>query len=470
MIAPPSQSGRRPSENGRRRAQSGAESERDSAWGFGGGFGLAYAANTLLMIAVSLLFRYSDFVAVRGGTELQLGWIVGVGAVGSLAMRLYQGIGIDRFGARSIWIASLAAIFASLVLHLPIQRVDGPGIYLVRMLYQTALAGAFGASITAVTLRAPVSRMAEVIGVLGTAGFAGMVIGSQLSDVLCRETPLARWQMDRLFLVAAGLIAASLVCAMLATRGDPRPVQRRRPPILALLSRYQPGRLLLMAVVMGIGIGLPGTFLRPFAERLDIHQIGVFFTTYASTAFIVRMFTRRVPDRLGERPTILIGMAAMALSMLLYLTVSGPATLVLPALLAGVGHAFLFPAVVAGASRSFPPRYRGLATTMVLGMFDVGNLVGMPLAGSIVHFAAATSLPPYPTMFITFAVLIVACSVYYWAEPRGRQTAPSVAIPNGVASGALARTAVAANVAQGGEEEDSHRIILDGTGQDCGVT
>ena len=46
------------------------------------------------MIGHSLLFRYADVVFFLGGSELLLGTIVGVGMIGSLAMRLAQGVGL----------------------------------------------------------------------------------------------------------------------------------------------------------------------------------------------------------------------------------------------------------------------------------------------------------------------------------------------------------------------------------------
>lgn len=385
-------------------------------WTYGTWFWSTYAANTCLMIAVTLLFRYSDFVNVLGGTELQLGWIVGAGAIGSLAMRLAQGTGVDRYGPRTIWLASVALVVVTLLGHLLIGRPDGVAIYLIRIAYHTGIAGAFGASIAFVSLRAPVLRMAELLGMLGTSGFVGMIVGAPLGDQLCRAARLERWHLDRLFLVAAGLAALSLLCAGLATRGQPRPAPRRRPAVVWLLRRYHPGRLLLMGAVMGVGLGLPGTFLRPFAETLGIGSIATFFATYAAVAFVTRLATRRLPDRLGFRCTILMGMTCLASSMILYLVVGVRWQLAMPAVAAGLAHALLFPSVLAGGSRAFPARHRGIAVALMLGMFDLGNLLGMPLAGTIAYYAPHVGLPSYPTMFLAIAVLVVAASGMYAVE------------------------------------------------------
>jgi MFS family permease len=160
-----------------------------------------------------------------------------------------------------------------------------------------------------------------------------------------------------------------------------------------------------------------------------LKQIGTFFAIYAVTAFTMRVALRRLPDRIGPRPAALLGMVALIAAMLLYLVVGAPWTLVFPGTVAGLAHALLFPAVVAGGNRTFPARHRGLATTLVLGLFDLGKLLGMPLAGGVIDGAAYAGLPPYPTMFLTMAGLLALAAVAYllWgkaeAEGSGQRSA-----------------------------------------------
>ena len=80
---------------------------------FGAPFWFTYAANTSMMVAVSLLFCYADFISSVGGDELQLGLIVGAGMVGSVVFRLIQGAGIDTYGPRKIWLWSCALFVLS---------------------------------------------------------------------------------------------------------------------------------------------------------------------------------------------------------------------------------------------------------------------------------------------------------------------------------------------------------------------
>ncbi|MHB8902161.1 MAG: MFS transporter, partial [Thermoguttaceae bacterium] len=150
---------------------------------YDGPFWNAYVANFLVMCSVALLFRYADFVTVLGGGELELGWIVGVGMVGSLLARLSLGSLIDRRGARRVWLGALGLLIACSAAHLLVSTCRGPLIYLLRILYCCSLAGIFGASMTFIAGRAPLARMAEMFGMLGTSGFVGTIVGTQLGDL-----------------------------------------------------------------------------------------------------------------------------------------------------------------------------------------------------------------------------------------------------------------------------------------------
>jgi len=288
---------------------------------YGSPFWLAYAANTLTMVAVSLLFRYADFVMHLGGTELHLGWIVGVGMVGSLAVRAALGVGIDHYGPRTVWIASLALFSLSCFAHLAVTSCHGPAIYLVRIAWCCSVAGIFGATMTFVSSRAPETRMAEMIGMIGTSGFLGMVLGTRLGDLLLGTATIQRWQIQQMFLVAGVATMGSMAFVYLATRDQTRSVPAKRPPLVELLRRYLPKSVLFVGIAMGMGLSLPTTFLRTYAAELDIPRIGLFFGVYAPTAVITRLLTRRLPERLGTTPMILTGIGGLVVSQFLLLLV-----------------------------------------------------------------------------------------------------------------------------------------------------
>jgi MFS family permease len=351
-----------------------------------------------------------------------LGLIVGVGMIGALATRVLLGIGIDRLGPRRIWLVALGVFIVAALAHLGITTVHGPAVYLVRILLTIGVSGGVGASLTYVSLRVPEARIAEMVGMLGTSGFLGLAIGPIFGDWLLGEGPVRQAELDRMFWLAALAGLVSLAATALATRGQVRQPRRRPYPAwIPLVRRYHPGVLMLVALAMGLGTGLPCVFVRAFAAELGLSGITSYFLVYAAVAFAARIVTRRWPEILGIRWVMLIGLASLAISMLLYLIVDRTWQLAIPATVAGLGHALLFPAIVAGGTLSFPSRYRGLATTLVLGMLDVGNLLGQPAVGFVLHYAGQCGLPKYPTMFVLVAVLLTSVAAVYGWQTRHDQ-------------------------------------------------
>ncbi|MGE3778232.1 MAG: MFS transporter, partial [Pirellulaceae bacterium] len=228
-------------------------------------FWFTYLANGLTTVANAMLVRYSDFVNLLGGEEKQLGLIVGFGMLGSIAMRLVQGVGIDRYGAARIWQGSMVVYAASLFAHLLLSTAHGPGIFVVRAIMQTSLAGVFGSSITFVSLRVSPPRVAEIIGALGTSGFIGIMLGPQISDWICRGPEIGIRQVQTLFVTAAAMASLAALATCLATTGHRAPVARRQPNLRRMVRRYTPAGVALVAAAMGAGVAIPMTVLRPVA-------------------------------------------------------------------------------------------------------------------------------------------------------------------------------------------------------------
>jgi MFS family permease len=247
-----------------------------------------------------------------------------------------------------------------------------------------------------------------------------MMIGTGLGGLLLGNARANRQQVDWLFLGSAAISSVALMCAVMATRGHLRPQRtRRHPPMWYLLKKYNPGLILIVSVATGMGLNLPQVFLRPYMVDLHVTEgVAFFFNVYPPVAFFTRIVMRRVPDRYGIQPMIAIGLVSVVIGTMLFLIVTKTWLLILPALFLGVAHASLFPAVVAGASGAFPGRYRGLGTTLVLSMFDIGVFIGSPLAGIVLDRAGGWGLSPYPTMFSVISGLLMLCGVVYFGFSR----------------------------------------------------
>ncbi len=381
-------------------------------------FWLAYASNFLLMVAFALLYRYADFITLLGGTEFHLGWIVGVGMIGSLLTRLALGSYIDRVGSRPLWLLSTTLFIVDCFAHLFVTSYTGISIYLLRILFCSSIAGVYGASMTFVTARAPVNRMAEVVAMLGTAGFLGTVVGSVLGDILLGSIAIDHDHVMLMFVTAGLMGAASFPLAWAASRDERRPTPAADQSMWKVLREHYSGMVLIVSMAMGMGLTLPNTFLRTYAADLHIPRIGLFFLIYAVAAVITRVLARQWYARFGSRRIILGAFLGLTVGQILFLPVSAEWMLLLPAIGFGATHAMVFPAVVAAGSVPFPSKHRGLATLLVLAAWDIGQLLGAPLAGAVLGYSQSAGLPPYPTMFLTIAGLIGVTGIWYALASR----------------------------------------------------
>jgi len=355
-----------------------------------------------------------------GGTEFNLGLIVGVTTIGGVIVRVIQGFAIDRFGSQLIWISSLIIQVVALLWHLKIDSATSLEVFLARGLYAMGLAGSFGAWFSFVSLQAPQERIAEIIGVVGASGFIGMAIGPVIGDQIFADGNIGQRQISSMFIVAAEMTSVSLLFSMVACLSAGRLMMSKdhahiRMNLWNLLRVRRPGLILVVGMLMGLIIGFPGTYLRPFAESLDINEIKTFFLVYNITAFVARMIFRRAPQVLGLKKTISLGLAFFFVSIALYLTVTTKNGFWLPAIIGGLGHSFLFPSVVAACTSLFHKQERGLATNLILAMYDLGIFVGMPIIGKVLIAAPSFQLPPYPAALMLICTTIATITVlFYW--------------------------------------------------------
>ncbi|MGQ9504131.1 MAG: MFS transporter [Thermogutta sp.] len=403
-------------------------------------FWLAYLSNALVSAGNTLLCRYADYVNFLGADEFHLGLIIGFGMVGSLLMRFALGHSIDRFGARRIWLLTILATTMGCIVHLGINDYRGFPIYLARVFYIISLAGVFSSSMTLISARAPKQRLAEVVGIYGSAGFAGILLGAPVADILFPAGITSVWESRLLFLTAGGMCLLSLPLAWVVPpeRSHRKPDVSRRirggiivsrpslgePSLFRLVVRYISVPTVIAGMVAGAALSIPPSFLPRYVAEFGEHSVSGFLFLYAATAIVVRGIL--LPQVSGRKLdlVILLGTIILCISQLLFLIVRLPWQLVFPGVVFGVAHAFLFPAIVAAGSSTFPKRHRGLATTLMMATFDAGLFAGGPLAGVTLRVAGDLGWPRYPTMFSVISACLVIFAVYYAATMKAGRTRP----------------------------------------------
>jgi MFS family permease len=393
---------------------------------YDGNFAIAFASQICFVLASSLMAHYARWITFLRGDERHVGLIMGLAPVISLLFRPWVGPWIDRLGVRRTWTIGQVVVAVALPLNLVFAEV-GPGLFLLRMVTTLGFAVVFASSLTYVTTVAPAGRRTEAIGVFGAAGFVGMLFGPAIGDVTLGATHRERSDFAWYFVVMTiAVVASSVLLAFVR----PLPRSERTSAIhfrsfVRTARRYWPGTILLVNVVFGVCMTVPFGFLAEFIDDVHLQEwgIGGFFLCYAGWGLFIRLALRDLPDRLGRRRFLLLGMFAFGLGSLSFLFVHAEHgwRLVIPAILCGTGHALVFHTMVSLALESFPPEARGTGSVVVLTHLDLGQIAGAPILGQLAFHSGYEYLFVTVSLSCFFAVAVYA-GVTLLGTSRSRST------------------------------------------------
>jgi len=180
---------------------------------------------------------------------------------------------------------------------------------------------------------------------------------------------------------------------------------------IRVIVRHWPGTVLLVGVVFSMVFCLQSMYLERLAEARGFKDIKVFFLVYAPTAMTLRLLGRRVPERLGRSRALCGGLLLLAVGLFFLRGVQSQGELVLPALLMGAGHCFVFPSMVDLAAERLPPAHRGTGTALVLGAGDLGMLTGFVVLGELIdRFGFDAALTAFAATVVVGTVLFAISS------------------------------------------------------------
>ncbi|WP_339743274.1 MFS transporter [uncultured Rubinisphaera sp.] len=369
-------------------------------------FWWAYIANLILVSANALTFRFADMINMLGGSDQVAGTIVSVGSIGALVGRLFLGQWIDRYGVRPLWIACSVLYMTGIIMMVCLPSL-GFLMYAGRTLFAFGLGGMFACSMTHIQNQVPPERRTEMIATLGSSGFLGMILGSQMGDIFLRFTPDSLLRHGVLLGTSAIMGGIYLIIVTFITRHEKSQHQRDSPAAWPLLKRYWPGWVVIVGIMIGMAFACSTVFIARYATTLGLKGVGTYFTAYAVSAFIVRILTRHTSKVYGRHRMIVLGMMGHVIGYTGLCFVTAEWHFILPAICSGFAHALLFPCVVSLGTEHFPKQFRGTGTTLVLCFIDIGGVVFAPLLGAIIDQFG------FRPMFLTTAGAALGTMVLY---------------------------------------------------------
>ena len=363
------------------------------------------------MCGFSLMVHLPKFIVFRGGDISTVAWVFGVGKTGSLITRPFMGDWIDRVGCKPVLLAS--TIGAAAVLLIFPWFTSTPLICGLRVLLEVTLAASLAAVAVFSARIAPPGRSAESLAMIGIGGLAGFMLGPILGEAILRTGPNETPSFHLFFTIGAAFALLGTLFVLINRPPASPPIPKHRPSFLKLMVRHWPGPLAVMGVCLAIAQTIPVMFIERFIKSRDLPGVTMFFIAYAPTAILLRVVLARLPERIGRRRTLILGMSSYVLGLLLLTRVHSEWGLLLPAIVMGVGHCFSYPFLLDLAAETMPPENRGLATSLILGVVDVGFLVGFVGEGQLIkHYGFDT------TLMVCAATTALGTLYFGWTQRR----------------------------------------------------
>lgn len=329
-----------------------------------------------------------------GGSDAQVGLVLGSMAFSAIAIRPFLGRLGDRRGLRLL--IQLGAVLTALGL-LANLLVDSVTMAIpARLLVGAGQAALMTGGTTMAVNLAPEHRRGEATSYILVSFHFGLAFGPLVGELLLDATSFATvW-------VAAGLLAlaGSFVATFLPRRSaigvDPDAGLFHGPSV-------KPGITMGMGVLAFAGFQ---AFLVLFAESIDLERVAPVFLVSSLTIVVVRVFGAQLPDRLGPVRGGSVALFLIAAGLALVSVWQTPAGLYVATLVNGVGSALLFPSLAPAAVNGVPENRRASALATFTLFIDLGSAFGAPAFGVI---SSATS---YGSAFAVGAAVCLASLAY----------------------------------------------------------
>lgn len=349
-----------------------------------------------IMLTITALLLFSGFYLLMptlpifikqlGGSESQVGFIIGVFTISAVILRPIVGGLMDRYGRRVFIISGL--LFFAITMYFYDWVTGIIFLVVLRILHGIGWAIATTSIGTAVTDVIPQSRRGEGMGWYGLAMTLGMALGPIVGLWVVKS-----FSFHYLFLLCTVLAIMALILAV----GTKIPIVQgtEKKPISFFEKTVLP--VAIVTFFLSLTFGGITTFLPLFAANIQVNA-GAFFLVYAVTLIVIRPIAGKVSDKYGEGIIIVPALFIMIIALFVLAMTKGLVGIVITAILYGIGFGSAQPALQVATIRLAPPEKRGVANATFFTAFDLGIGLGSIILGVV------SQLKGYQMLFIICAV------------------------------------------------------------------
>lgn len=342
-------------------------------------FILAFGAHFVQAFGYSSLLLFPVYLDHLGASRTEIGSIMAVSAIGSLAVRPLTGWALDAVGRKPVLIGGTLLLVLAMGLIAFVDKA-GPMAYLCRWLFGLSAGALFPGYFALAADIVPEKRRTEGLAIFGLGGLLPLAFNPVVARIGIEPGELALY-----FPMVGGFILVSLALLV--------PIKERaRPPATQRGGLRQALRSLVVrpllpvwvaTVVFSMVVSVFMTFATVSAAHRMVADPADLWFTYALGATFVRLFGAKLPDRIGTWNIITPSIGVYILGLLLLADAQTPDAFLLAGLCAGMGHGYCFPVLTSQAVSRVNARLTGSAMALFTAIWELVSLLLTPLFGLI---------------------------------------------------------------------------------------
>ncbi len=254
----------------------------------------------------------------------------------------------------------------------------------------------------------PAGKRGQGMGIWGVFVSLGFGVGQSLGSLIENAVGL-----NNLFLIATGVAVISAI--LLTNVKETLPKEQKVPFKFSLLKItlqdiFEP-TVLPSAIVMLLSAACSGAvfvIVPDLAENLDIENKGAYFTYYAISTIVIRLFTSSWSDKIGRRKTLMIGMSLLIVSMILTGLAQTENAFIVAATIFGIATGINSPTLMAWMGDLSNVKRRGAGSGTLFIALEVGIMIG----SGITLFSYDNTPNSILLTFVLVSLLAFASLVY----------------------------------------------------------
>lgn len=313
-----------------------------------------------------------------GGTKSEAGWFLAIYTYASAVSAPITGALADHLGRRRLLLAASASFIVFSLLYAIV--IPLPLLLAVGCIHGAIWSAILSSSAALITDMVPDSRRTTGIAYWGMASTSAVAIAPWLGIVVYRYG----W-----WILCVEMAALSVVMVILALRveGKDAVVTGPMPP---LRSSIDPRVFALATTLFAASFGYGGvtSFAALLSRERAIHPESLFFTVFAITILVTRLFTAPIGDRLGPRALLYPSLAAIPVSLVMLAFASTRGELIASAIVFGASFGSAYPAFASYILSKTDPVRRGSTFGSIILAFDTGIGTGSLVLGVVAERAS----------------------------------------------------------------------------------